>query len=37
MERANEALFYVGTYNSENEKAIQLCALSLLSGGNENS
>ncbi|WP_339281599.1 lactonase family protein [Paenibacillus sp. FSL H8-0282] len=32
MERANEALFYVGTYNSENEKAIQLCALSLLSG-----
>lgn len=32
MERPNEALFYVGTYNTESEKAISLCSLSLSSG-----
>lgn len=32
MERLNEVLFYVGTYNSETEKAIQLCSLNLPTG-----
>lgn len=32
MERPNETMFYVGTYSSEEEKAIQLCSLNHKTG-----